>query len=345
MNNIKKICICGGGALSHVISGWISKSGVNVNILTRHPESWEKNIKILTPEGAFDSVLGKISSDAQDVIPEADVILVTVPGYANEQVLKQISPYIKKDARVGGVFCSSGFFFEALKILPQETKLWGFQRVPFISRVENYGHSAYLLGYRPEFKIATERMNELESEEFREWIEEKFGSKTTLMKNYYEVSITNSNPILHTARLYTMFKEWGENDWSDRNILFYEEWTSEASSLLIEMDKELFRLLKYLPVSDSYLIPLLEYYESHDAESLTEKIRSISGLKGILSPMKKIKDGWVPDYTNRYFTEDFGYSLRYIWELAKKYNVDTPNIDRVYEWGEGKIEYIIPTPL
>lgn len=36
-----KICICGGGNLGHVVSGYLgAKSDVNVGILTRHPERW-----------------------------------------------------------------------------------------------------------------------------------------------------------------------------------------------------------------------------------------------------------------------------------------------------------------
>lgn len=103
------------------------------------------------------------------------------------------------------------------------------------------------------------------------------------------------------------------------------------------MDQELFELLKYLPVSHGYLTPLIDYYESHDAESLKIKLSSISGLKGIESPMKRDENGWYPDYSSRYFTEDFGYSLKYIWELGKKYNVKMPNIDMVYHWGKQKI--------
>lgn len=334
---LKNVCIVGGGSLGHVIAGWLSNKGLSVNILTRRPNDWGRNLKIRTPEGCFTASLNKVSSEPQIVIPQADVVLLTVPGYANKAELLAIKPYLKTDAYVGGVFCSSGFFFEALRILPEYTKLWGFQRVPFISRTTDYGKEANLLGYRPEFNIAIEHAPESEKEEFRKWVEDKFGSKTLLKRNYLEVSITNSNPILHTARLYTMFADWDINSRVDHNILFYEEWTIEAAELLIKMDQELFHILEHLPVTPGYLIPLLEYYESADATSLKNKLSSISGLKGISSPMVEDINGWYPDFTNRYFTEDFGFSLRYIWELGKKYNVATPNIDKVYEWGKSKI--------
>lgn len=333
-----KICIVGGGSLGHVIAGWLSNKGFNVSLLTRKPEKWSKDLIITTPTCIFNTKLEKITYDPKEVIPNSEVVLLTVPGFANKEELELIRPHLKPASYVGGVFCSSGFFFEAMDILPKNIKLWGFQRVPFISRTVKYGHEAALLGYRPEFHIAIERDSNNEKEFFRKWVEDAFGSKTKLMNNFYEVSITNSNPILHTARLYTMFSTWDERTRWDHNILFYEEWTIEAAELLIKMDTELFRILKHLPVTPDYLIPLIDYYESTDAESLKNKLSSIIGLKGITSPMIKDDAGWYPDYGNRYFTEDFGYSLRYIWELGKKYGVKMPNIDKVYQWGANRIK-------
>ena len=111
----------------------------------------------------------------------------------------------------------------------------------------------------------------------------------------------------------------------------------EAAQLLIDMDEEFFTILRYLPVSEGYLPRILDYYESHDAESLARKLSSIQGFKGITSPMTETAEGWVPDFASRYFTEDFPYGLRYIWELAHQLNVDVPCIDKVYNWGVSKL--------
>ena len=99
------------------------------------------------------------------------------------------------------------------------------------------------------------------------------------------------------------------------------------------MDKEFFTLLSALPVSSNFLPTLLEYYESTDAISLRNKLSSIQGFKGIVAPMKEVAGGWIPDFNSRYFTEDFPYGLKYIWQLAKENNISTPTIDMVYSWG------------
>lgn len=172
---------------------------------------------------------------------------------------------------------------------------------------------------------------------FASMIQEWFERPIKVLKNYYEASLTNSNPLLHTSRLYMMFGGQNEGKVYPRMQLFYEEWTEAAAELYIKMDEEFFELLKVLPVSKGFLPTVLDYYESYDAKSLASKLSSIQGFKGIPSPMIEVEDGWVADYSSRYFIEDFPYGLKHIWQLAHEKAISCPNIDMVYEWGMSKI--------
>ena len=330
---MKTVCICGGGSLGHVIAGYLSaKKGLRVNMLTRSPERWSAELQINTPEGeVLKGRLHTISDNPQEALLGAEVVLLCLPGYAIRGELEKIRPYVNRQTCVGSVFSSTGFFFEALELLDEDVPLWGFQRVPFIARTETYGQKARLLGYKTSHKIAVERSGDKEG--FRAVIEDLFGAPVQLLNNYYEASFTNSNPILHPSRLYTMFKDWTPEVYYDHQYLFYEEWTDEASKLLIKLDLELFRLLDKLPVAPDYLMPILPYYESADAPGLTRKIRSISSFKGIATPMIQTEKGWQPDLTSRYFQEDFLYGLRYIHQEAHRKGVAVPVMDEVYEWG------------
>ncbi len=330
-----RVCICGGGSLGHVTAGYVAaKKDVKVDILTRRPHEWSHNITINTPEGdKFTSGINLISDDAC-IVKEADIVLLCLPGYAIRSELQKIAPHIKPGTFVGSVFSSTGFFFEAMEILPADIPLWGFQRVPFIARTQVYGRSANLMGYKPSYNIAVIRCSEEQKENFRRTIEYLFGAPTYLLNSHYEASFTNSNPILHPARLYSLFSEWSETVYYPRQYLFYEEWDNKASQLLIKLDQELFSILAMLPVADNFLAPILEHYESNDAESLTRKICSIQGFKGIKTPMIQTSKGWQPDFSSRYFQEDFIYGMRYIYETAQKLGVETPTIDRIYKWGE-----------
>lgn len=331
------ICICGGGSLGHVIAGYLSaKNDVLVNILTQKPQQWNKCLTIYTPEGGtLQGAINVISDKPAEALSGVSIVILCLPGYAIKETLKRIAPYVSEHTYIGTVFSSTGFFFEALELFDNNIPLWGFQRVPFIARTKQYGESAHLLGYKNSHNIAIENCEDKEI--FRSVIEKLFDAPVNLLNNYYEASLTNSNPLLHTARLYTMFGEKNEGKTYDRMILFYEEWTAEAAELLICMDNEFFQLLKKLPVREDYLPRILDYYESIDAISLTNKLSSIQGFKGITSPMIENDTGWVPDFSSRYFTEDFPYGLQFIWELAHQYGVPVPNIDKVYEWGMSKI--------
>ena len=336
---MKTICICGGGSLGHVVAGWLSsRKHAYVNILTNHPEKWSENIVIDTPEGSrLYGEISNISNNPADVIPSSDVILLCLPGFLIKKELIRIKPFISNRAFIGSVFSSTGFFFEAKEIFDEKQPLWGFQRVPFISRVNEYGKSAHLLGFKDEYKIAIENVSDEDQGVFVSIIQEWFERPVRLLKNYYEASLTNSNPLLHTSRLYTMFGGENEGMVYSRIPLFYEEWTEAASELYIKMDEEFFRLLKVLPVSEGFLPTALDYYESYDAKSLAAKLSSIQGFKGIASPVIQTHGGYLPDFESRYFTEDFPYGLKYIWQLAHENNISCPNIDLVYEWGMSKI--------
>lgn len=330
---MKKICICGGGNLGHVVAGFLAAHGdCEVSLLTRHPERWQQQLEITTPEGTIlQGAIGKITSDPKDVIPQADIVLLCLPGFSIREVLQQIAPALTPGTAVGSIVSSTGFFFEAFKILPKDTPLFGFQRVPFISRLKEYGRSADLLGYKPDLCIAIEQTADKEA--LRATIEKLFRVPVQLLSSYYEVSLTNSNPLLHPSRLYSLWKDWHEGIVYPEQSLFYEQWTDEASRYLIQMDEEFNQLLDVLPVTKGSIPTILDYYESHDAASLTSKLQSIQAFKGIKSPMKQVEGGYVPDFESRYFTEDFPYGLQIVQRLAHEHGIKTPMMDKILRWG------------
>lgn len=332
-----KVCICGGGSLGHVIAGWsAAKAKAQVSVYTSRPGEWSSDIVVDTPEG--DKLTGhifKVSDDPREVVSPADVVLFCYPGYLIESTLKRLKSFFRKDAFIGSVFSSTGFFFDAREILAPDQPLWGFQRVPFIARVGEYGHSAHLLGYKSELKVAVENVPIGEKQAFAEFLSEWFERKVTLLDNYFEASLSNSNPLLHPAVLYDMFA--GDKVY-DRKIYLYKEWSESAAELLIKMDEEFFRLLEVLPVRRGFLPTILDYYESKDAASLAAKLRSIPAFQNLEAPMKQGPTGWVPDYSSRYFKEDFPYGLKLICTLAHEKGVHVPTLDRVLEWGMSRIQ-------
>lgn len=330
-----RICICGGGNLGHVCAGFLANRGHQVSILTTKPERWSQTIEIVAPDGNFDGHLAQVTSNAADAIPQAEIVLVCLPGFAIHDELIKIKPHFSNTCKVGTVVSSTGFFFEALEMLPASIPIFGFQRVPFISRTIEYGQKAELKGYKDSLHVAIEHT--VAKESLRQELEMLFERPVTLADNFYEVSLSNSNPLLHPSRLYTMWKDWEPGIVYHRNPQFYAEWTCEASSLLIQMDVEFQHLLKVLGLKPGCIPTVLDYYESTDVESLTNKLHDIKAFQGINSPMKELPDGFIPDFSSRYFTEDFPFGMRFIVETAHTHHIPIPTIEDVYQWGISKI--------
>lgn len=335
-----KICICGGGNLGHVVAGFVAAQKKHeVCLLTRHPERWSQDLTIEAPaETTFTGHLNGLYSDAQQAVSDADIVLLCLPGYAIRETLLQIKDFLRPGTAVGSVVSSTGFFFEAMELLPSSQPLFGFQRVPFISRIIEYGHKARLMGYKDSLELAIEQSSNPES--LRLVLQQMLRTPIHLLKSHYEVSLSNSNPLLHPSRLYSLWKDWHEGIVYDRIPLFYEEWTEEAAELYIQMDNELQALLEQLPVRKGSIATVLDYYESTDAVSLARKLRSIEAFKGILAPMKEVEGGYVPNFHSRYFTEDFPYGLAIVRRLTHQYGIEAPNIEQVYQWGQNLINRV-----
>lgn len=339
-----RVCICGGGNLAHVTGGWLaSRKDCEVSLLTRTPSRWADDgiIRIADPEGkVMDAHIGLITSKPELALKDADLVLLCLPGFAIADVLHSIVPYIDSKTAVGSIVSSTGFFPMAQKILPQGLELFGFQRVPFIARINEYGHSASLLGYKDSLSVAT--FNSASPQRIADLLAKLFEVKVNLLGNPMMVTLTNSNPLLHPSRLFGIFGN-GRSTY-DKPVLFYEEWDNFSSQTLIDCDSEFRRLLDRLEISRKDIPSILDYYESHDAQSLTDKIRSIKAFKGLYAPMVKLEDGkYGPDWNNRYFTEDIPFGLLVIKSYASKYGIETPTIDKVLKWAQKGMdkEYLV----
>ena len=328
---MKTICICGGGALGLVVASVLSHTReVAVRVLTAHPQQWSKSIEAIDTAGKiYQGELERVSDRAVDVIPQSDIVLLCLPGFLIEKSLRQIAPFVTNQA-IGSIVSSTGFFFQAHRIFASSVSLFGFQRVPYIARVREYGHSADLLGYKQQLYMATENLPRDYEAMWAEWLQTPIAH----LSNYLEASLSNSNPLLHPARLYGMWHDWKGETCNDQT-LFYAQWDELSSEVYIAMDEEFQRLCMTVGV----VIPsVLEYYESTDAVSLTRKLRSIAAFQTIKAPMKQTEKGFVPDFESRYFTEDFPYGLQIVKDLAQTHQIETPVIDRVLLWGNKLIK-------
>ena len=241
------ICICGGGGLGHVIAGVAAHKGFNVSILTRHPDQWNPSLLIEDCRGnTFSGSLACVTANPAEVIPHSDIVLLCLPGFAIEEELLHIQPFLQEKTCIGSVVSCTGFFFTAYRILGKTASLFGFQRAPFIARVQTYGQKALLLGYKKELQIAT--VNISKSDILLRTLQEMLDTPVRMLHHFLEASLTNSNPLLHPARLYSLFHTWSRGKAYHEIPGFYNSWDEESSELLIACDNEFQQILKALPV-------------------------------------------------------------------------------------------------
>lgn len=329
----KKVCVCGGGGLGTVIAGFSAFNGYEVNVLTGRPEHWKQQIEVEGPLGQkYVGRVRRISSEAEDVISRSEIIILCVPGSIIHSELEKIKPYISEKAVVGCVFSCTGFFISAISVLGEKARLFGFQRVPFIARVKEYGRSAIMLDNRKSLNLAFWGLDNAEKEATALELEQILATPIQILPHALQATLTNSNPILHPCRLYSLFKDFDISQPFEKIPRFYEDWTDDSSRILIECDNEFQLMLSMLGLKSKYTPPLLEYYDSHDAESLTRKITSIRSLKGLLVPMIKVEGGYAPDWENRYFTEDIPYGMLLIRFICQEIGLKTPVIDKIIMW-------------
>lgn len=331
------ICVIGGGNIGTLIAAELScKDGISVRLLTSKPELWNREILIIDTKNKTEFV-GKIdiiTNEPSTALDNVDIILITVPSFAVRDIFCRIEPYVRENVIIGVIPGTGGTEFYFSKLLSSKgCTLFGFQRVHSITRIKDYGHSVYMTGRKTSiYAAAIPKHKTLEVCNLLSWL---FDMPCYPLKNYLCVTLTPSNSLLHTTRLYSMFKDYIPGMYWHRNIAFYEEWDNVASDILLKCDDELQRLCSQLSELDlSAVKSLREHYESNTSDELTRKIRSIDAFKGIYSPMIKKELGYIPDFQSRYFTEDFPYGLCIIKGFCCICDVDTPYIDDVLRWYE-----------
>jgi|TARA_B110000305_G_C19387930_1_gene613239 ornithine cyclodeaminase/alanine dehydrogenase-like protein (mu-crystallin family) len=115
------IAICGGGNLAHACISSIGYCNPHfkINVLSRRPEVWDKQIVAKTngtPWAYRGDMIGKInlvSNKGKDVVSDADIILVCSPAHTKNEILMEIRDHVKPGALIGSVFGQGAFDWQA----------------------------------------------------------------------------------------------------------------------------------------------------------------------------------------------------------------------------------------
>ncbi len=339
------IAILGSGNIGTLIGAQLTLKGHRISLYSRKPELFAE--KIIYEDTDLCTELGVrgcfASKDLRKIVFGADLIIVTVPAFAIKELMEKVFAIIDVHTRILFYPGTGGVEFYCKDFIAAGGVVFGTQRVCSVARLKEYGKHVVSSGKRNEMFVAS--IPSSYNAEAEALISDLFDIKTIALPDYLSVTFTPSNPILHTSRLYSLFRDYKPEVGYESIPLFYEEWSLDSSDVLIKLDKEVQEMCQLLPMDLSNVRSLLLHYESTDAMSLTNKIRSIKSFKGLKTPQKELAGRVHPDLESRYFTADFPYGLLILKAFALICKIDTPMMDKVIDWYQQLInkEYLIGT--
>ena len=328
-----KITIIGGGNIGTQFAVHCAEKQHDVTIYTSTPDLFDRALNIVDETGKIThtGIIQQVTSDPETAFSKADIIFVTVPATMMQTVADLIYKYSNNKTLIGVVPGNGGSECAFGNCINRGNIFFGIERVPAIARLVQKGKTVKSTKYREELHVAA--IPAANAESCAKIVTDIFDIPCTVIPNFLNLTMTPSNPILHTTRLRTIFRDWKSGITYVKLPLFYEEWDDESSELLIACDDEVQNICQALPEFHlEYVKSLREHYESPTAEAMTKKISSIPVFKGLQTPAIHVEGGFIPDLNSRYFTADFSYGLTIIKQIACFAGVPTPNIDETLAW-------------
>lgn len=353
-----QITICGGGNAAHTAAGIASARGkaqVNVYVPFADEERrWKEGlseaggIAVHFPDQKLLGLPGLVSSDAARVITQADLVLLTLPAFAHEQVIKEIAAYVKPGAALGAMPARGGFEWGVKSCMGNKIKsitLFGLQTLPWACRIKEYGRSVQVKGTKEQVDLASYSIEE--ASKAASQLETIFGVSFKPVSSFLSLTLSGTGQLLHPGLMYSLFHGWRGEPFEDAP-LFYQGVDQPAASLLEQLSEEVAHLRgvleDQLPSTDLFPVrPLIEWlrfsYNGSIAnpQSLLSCLRTNSSYSGLTAPMRKTGAGLVPDFHSRYLSEDVPYGLVVTRGIAELAGVKTPVMDEVIHWSQDRL--------
>ena len=327
------ITIVGGGNIGTQFAVHCAEKKHDVTVYTSTPGIFRKHLSIVDENGitTHEGDIVGATNDPEVAFKNADLIIVTVPATIMNTVAHLVYEHTDTHSIIGVIPGNGGGECAFRKCIERGNIFFGIERVPAVARLVKKGETVRSTGYREELHVAS--MPSTNVKTCCELIQGIFDMPTKPIPCFLKLTMTPSNPILHTTRLRTLFKDYKPGVVYSTIPLFYEEWDDTSSELLIACDEEVQKICNALPEFQlKYVKSLRVHYDSLTAKEMTKKISSIAAFKGLSTPSIRVEGGMIPDLHSRYFTADFSYGLTIIKQIADLAGTLIPDINATMQW-------------
>lgn len=364
-----KVCVVGGGNAAHALAALLPFKGYETTMycpFLDEANRIEVGMKdqggyLLAnfashnePSGEVKGTPSAISKDAADVVPGADLILMPLPSFAYPTILKGLKDHIREGQTICVTPGQGAFDWFAREILGEELMskitIMGLMPMPFNCRIEEFGKIVNVQELKKSYCIGVTPIEALPK--CLKLTEDLFGhAEPAGTGSFLECTLYPINAIIHPARLFTLLRGWKPGNVLVENPLFYEDMTPEAANMMDELNKELIAIGKGIHSQgvDAEIPHIFDFlaryvYGEPEDSSLCDFFRTNDAYKGFRCPLVPIEGGgYLPDFTNRYFTEDINLGLCGYKGIADIAGVETPVMDSIIEWAQThmKMEFIV----
>jgi hypothetical protein len=359
-----QITICGGGNAAHTATGLLAardEHQVNVYIpFQDEVDLWQQG---LAAQGGLKvnrldvTILGcpdLISTDPAEVIPGSQLVLLALPAFAHESILKQITPYIDEGILLGALAARGCFDLCVMDVLGSKAEtitLFGLQTLPWACRIKEYGREVDILGTKVKVEFATCPPNQ--ASELASFLSTQLAVNLEPMESFLSLTLAGTGQIIHPGVMYGLFHDWDGQAFVEAP-LFYQGIDAHTADILQSLSDEIqalrFFIAERYPSIDLQAVrPLDEWLclsyadEIEDTSSLQTYFVTNRSYAGLKVPVVSANSGFAPDFQARYLSEDVPFALLATRGIAELAGVPTPTIDQVITWSQNQLgkEYLV----
>lgn len=357
------IALVGGGNSTHVLIPFItSVNKRKISLLTSKPSSWSRNISSEwqradgTVLHQFHGVLDVASSDAREIIPDADMIILCMPVHNYNEALDHIAPFINRSKKVllATIYGQGGFNWMVDRI----RRAHGLDRItacavgliPWIARTKIYGSVGITYGpkavnvvtfdSRDAFEENAEFLDDLCFSHFRK-------GKFRCAENFLSLTLSVDNQIIHPSRLYGLYRSHGGTWRRKEDIpLFYRDYDDLSAELLQRLDDDYTRIrtrirAEFPQQNFDYMLNYLDLerlsYQSY-SENIKDSFVHSETLGTIQTPVIQSGSNYVFDKNHRFFHDDIYCGLAIAKWFAERFELRVESIDEILRWAETILE-------
>lgn len=363
-----QITVCGGGNAAHTTTGLLSSHKEHqVNVYLSFGDEAEKWRAGLVAQGGMkvnrqgNAILGspeKISRNPAEVIPDSQIVLLALPAFAHESILKDIAPYLGEGTLLGALAARGCFDLCAMDVLGNKVEtltLFGLQTLPWACRIKEYGQEVDILGTKARVEFATCPPNQ--AGELVSFLSRQLDIHLEPIESFLSLTLAGTGQIIHPGVMYGLFCYW-DGQTFDEAPLFYQGIDAHTADILQRLSDEVQILrstleARYPTIDLNSVRPLDEWLclsyadDIEDTSSLQTYFVTNRSYAGLKVPVKKVNGGLVPDFQARYLSEDVPFALLATKGIAELAGIPTPTIDEVITWSQNRLnkEYLVGNKL